>query len=147
MRGFPGSLVVKNTPANAREHRRYGFNPKVRKIPWRRKWQPAPVFLPGQSRGQRSLTGRRPWVASKLGTTEQLRTEVFPRTTTRDLELLLDSHMLTMLTRQQVAAESSVQLKKNVSFCSIRSCTVRRDCTEQTSGLVRDFWSFRGLQL
>ena len=31
------------------------FDPWVRKIPWRRKWQPTPVFLPGKSHGQRSL--------------------------------------------------------------------------------------------
>ena len=34
-----------------------GFNPWVRKIPWRRAWWPAPVFLPGESRGQRHLEG------------------------------------------------------------------------------------------
>ena len=32
-----------------------GFDPWVRKIPWRRVWQPTPVFLPGESHGQRSL--------------------------------------------------------------------------------------------
>ena len=37
------------------------FNPWVRKIPWRRKWQPTPVFLPGESHGQRSLEGYSPW--------------------------------------------------------------------------------------
>ena len=37
--------------------RRCGFNPWVRKISWRRKWQPTPVFLPGKSHGQRSLSG------------------------------------------------------------------------------------------
>ena len=37
--------------------RRHGFNPWIGKIPWRRKWQPTPVFLPGESRGQRSLVG------------------------------------------------------------------------------------------
>ena len=36
---------------------RCGFNPWARKIPWRRKWQPAPIFLPGKSHGQRSLVG------------------------------------------------------------------------------------------
>jgi len=40
-----------------KRHRRYGFNPWVGKIPWRRKWQSAPVFLPGKSHGQRSLAG------------------------------------------------------------------------------------------
>ena len=43
--GFPGGAVVKNLPASARRHRRYGFDPWVRKIPWRRKWQPTPVFF------------------------------------------------------------------------------------------------------
>ena len=41
--------------------RRPGFDPWVRKIPWRRKWQPSPVFLPGESHGQRSLEGYSPW--------------------------------------------------------------------------------------
>ena len=34
---------------------------KISKIPWRRKWQPTPVFLPGKSHGQRSLAGYCPW--------------------------------------------------------------------------------------
>ena len=40
---------------------RYRFDPWVGKIPWRRKWQPTPVFLPGKSQGQRSLMGHSPW--------------------------------------------------------------------------------------
>ena len=49
-----------------------GFNPWVGKIPWRRKWQPTPVFLPGESQGQRSLAGYSPWGRKELDTTEQL---------------------------------------------------------------------------
>ena len=41
--------------------RRYRFNPWVRKIPWRGKWQPTPIFLPRKSHGQRSLAGYSPW--------------------------------------------------------------------------------------
>ena len=37
--------------------RRLGFNPWVGKIPWRRKWQPTPGFLPGESHGQKRLAG------------------------------------------------------------------------------------------
>ena len=37
------------------------FDPWVRKIPWRRKWQPTPVFLPGKSHGRRSLVGYSSW--------------------------------------------------------------------------------------
>ena len=40
---------------------RHGFDPWVRKIPWRRKWQHIPVFLPGKSHGKRSLVGYSPW--------------------------------------------------------------------------------------
>ena len=43
--------------------RRFGPNPWVMKIPWRRKWQPTPVFLPGKSHVQRSLVGYSHWVA------------------------------------------------------------------------------------
>ena len=42
-------LVVKKPPANAGNIKRCGFNPWVGKIPWRRAWQPTPVFLPGES--------------------------------------------------------------------------------------------------
>ena len=44
--------MVKRQPANARRRR---FDPWVRKIPWRRRWQPTLVFLPGKSHGWRSL--------------------------------------------------------------------------------------------
>ena len=37
---------------------------------WRRKWQPTPVFLPGESQGQRSLVGGRLWGHTESGTTE-----------------------------------------------------------------------------
>ena len=52
--------------------RRPGFDPWVRKIPWRRKWQPTPVLLPGKSYGRRSLVGYSPWGRKELDTTEQL---------------------------------------------------------------------------
>ena len=51
---FSHFTVVKNLTAN---YRRCEFNPWVGKLPWRRKWQPAPVFLPGESLGERSLVG------------------------------------------------------------------------------------------
>ena len=52
--------------------RRCGFNCWVRKIPWRRKRQPIPVFLPGKSHGQRSLVGSCRWGRKELDTTERL---------------------------------------------------------------------------
>ena len=48
---FPGGSVGKESTCNTGET---GFNSWVKKIPWRRKWQPTPVFLPGTSHGQRA---------------------------------------------------------------------------------------------
>ena len=53
---------------------RPGFDPWVGKIPWRRKWQPIPVFLPGESHGQRSLAGYSPQGLKESDTTERLHT-------------------------------------------------------------------------
>ena len=57
--GFAGGSVGKEPTCQHKRHRRLGFNPWVGKIPWRRKWQPTPAFLPGESHGQRSPWGRR----------------------------------------------------------------------------------------
>ena len=58
-RGSYVALVVKNPPAKAGNVRQ-GFKPWVGTIPWRREWQPTPVFLPGESHGQRNLVGYSP---------------------------------------------------------------------------------------
>ena len=52
--------------------RRCGFDSWVEKIPWRRKWLPTPVFLPGKSHGQRSLVGYSLWDRKDSDTAEQL---------------------------------------------------------------------------
>ena len=49
-----------------------GFDPWVEKIPWRRKWQPTPVFMPGKTHGQRNLVGYSPWGRKESDTTEQI---------------------------------------------------------------------------
>ena len=58
---------------SACQHGRCGFDPWIRKILWRRKWQPSPVFLPGKFRGQRSLAGYSPWGCTELDRTEHTR--------------------------------------------------------------------------
>jgi len=63
------ALVVKNLPSNA-GNKRLRFNPWVRKIPWRRAWQPTPVFLPGEPNGQRSLVGYSSKGCKESNTTE-----------------------------------------------------------------------------
>ena len=63
--------MVKNPPANA-EVKRCGFDSWVGKILWRRAWQLIPVFLPGQSHGQRSLVVYSLWGCKELDMIEQL---------------------------------------------------------------------------
>ena len=67
---------------NSRRHKRPGFDPWVWKSPWRRAWQPTPVFLPGESHGQRSLVGYSPWSCKELDTTDWLHAHVYAHTHT-----------------------------------------------------------------
>ena len=62
--------MVQNLPADARDRRDGVFYPWVGKIPWRRAWQPTPVFLPGESHGQRSLVSYSPWDRTESDTIE-----------------------------------------------------------------------------
>ena len=68
MWAFLVAQTVKNLPAMQET--------RVRSLaqegPWRRKWQPTPLFLPGEPRGQRSLAGHSPWGHKALDTTERL---------------------------------------------------------------------------
>ena len=54
------ALVIKDPPANTGEIR-HGFHPWVREVPWRRAWQPIPLFLSGECHGQRSLVACSPY--------------------------------------------------------------------------------------
>ena len=67
---FPSGTNGKEPARQCRRLRRRGFHPWVRKIPWRRSWQPTPVFLPGESHGQRSLAGYVPKGCKELDMTE-----------------------------------------------------------------------------
>ena len=74
---------VKNIPSGkesacqGRRRKRRGFNPWVGKIPWSRKWQPTPGFLPGESHGQRSLAGYSPGSCKEVDTAEHTRLRSF----------------------------------------------------------------------
>ena len=63
--GFPNGVMVRNLPAGDS-----GSIPGVGQIPWKRAWQPTPVFLPGESHGQRILAGYIPWGHKESDMTE-----------------------------------------------------------------------------
>ena len=58
--GFPGGTTGEEPTCQHRRHKTCGIDSWVRKIPWRKAWQPTPVFLPGKSHGQRNLVGYSP---------------------------------------------------------------------------------------
>ena len=62
--GLPWWLSGRESACQCRRHR---FDPCVEKAPWRRVWQPTPVFLLGKSHGQRSLAGYCPWGHKRVG--------------------------------------------------------------------------------
>ena len=59
--GFSGGTSDKEPSCQCRRCKSHRFDPWIRKTPWRKPWQPTPVFLPGQSYGQRSLVGYGPY--------------------------------------------------------------------------------------
>ena len=81
--GFPGGSVVKNLPVNTGD---MGSIPGSGKIPWRKKWQPTPVFLPVKSHGQRSLVSYSPWGHKESDMTEYACMYIHTHTHTRTLD-------------------------------------------------------------
>ena len=67
--GLPGGSDGKESACSAGDLCSIPWNGK---IPWRRKWQPAPIFLSGKSQGRRSLVSYSPWGCKELDMTEQL---------------------------------------------------------------------------
>ena len=59
--GVPGATSGEEPTCQCRRRKRRGLDPWTRKVPWRRKWHPTPVFLSGEALGQKSLVGCSPW--------------------------------------------------------------------------------------
>ena len=69
---LPGWYGGEESALQCRRCKRHGFTLWVGKIPWKRKWQPTPVFWPGEFHRQRSQAGYNPWGCKELDMTEQL---------------------------------------------------------------------------
>ena len=69
---LPAGAVAKNSACQCRRCERLRFDPWVGKIPWRREWQTAPIFLPGESHGQGSLVGYSPGGRKESDVTEHV---------------------------------------------------------------------------
>ena len=94
--GLPRWRTGKVSACQCRRHKRRWFDPWVGKIPWRRKWRPSPVFLPGNFHGQRSLAGYSPWHCKESDTTKWLSTQC-PKYTKKLMKL--NSKKITKITQ------------------------------------------------
>jgi len=74
--GFPSGASGKVSACQCRRCKRHGFSPWIGKIPWRRKWQPTPVFLPGKSHGQEEPGGLWSRTCKETDMTEWLSTHI-----------------------------------------------------------------------
>ena len=77
-KGMAASLGGSDGTSICLQCRRPRFDPWVGKIPWRRKWQPTPVLLPGKFHGWRNLIGYSPWGHKESDTTERLHFHFHP---------------------------------------------------------------------
>ena len=77
LKGFLDGVSGKEPACQCRRHKRCGFDPWVRKNPWRREWHPTSVFLPGESHGLRILVGHSPWGCKESNRTEGLSTHTY----------------------------------------------------------------------
>ena len=76
--GFAVGTSGKEPTCQWKRCKRLRFHPWVGKIPWRRNWQPTPVFLPGKSHGQRSLAGYSPGISKEWDTTKHMSAHSMP---------------------------------------------------------------------
>ena len=85
--------------------KRCRFDPWLRKSPWRRKWQPTPVFLPGKSYGQRILESYSPWGCKRVGhnlATEQQQQALLPQNRRSPLFFIWDYSVSPSLARKPI---------------------------------------------
>ena len=78
--GFPGGSAVEESSCQCRRRRRCKFDSWFWKIPWRRKWQPTPVFLTGESHRHRGLVGYSPWGCKESDMTDHALSSTFIET-------------------------------------------------------------------
>ena len=121
--------------------RRPKFDFWVRKIPWRKEWQPNPAFLPGESHGQRSLVGYSPWDHKESNTTERLNVP----TQTQGTQCICTHIFIHVYTNTQYIR---THIFKQIDLCSVRNTSVTSH-NHQLFFVVRTFkiYSFNNSQV
>ena len=105
--GLPRWLSGEEPACRCKRDRRCRFSPWVGEIPWRRKWQPIPVCLPGKYHGQGSLAGYSPRGCTESDMTEWLRTSC------TKVSMLLGSSLQIIVTWAREPLVGSIWIFKN----------------------------------
>ena len=127
---FPGGASGEEPACQCRRCKRSRLDPWVRKISWRRAWQPTPVFLPGESHGQRSLVGYSPWDHKESDRTEHTRAYTRTHTQTFSQQQILSQK----ITKNCVPSKSRISKKQGRA----RSCQeARSDIENKTKDIFR----------
>ena len=112
-----------------RRHWRRGFNPWMGKIPWRRKWQPTPVFLPGKSHRQRSLAGYSQWGCKESDITMHTRINIlFVSTRQYRLQTIGTTQLLLQL------AQCLTSKRCSENSCGMNGCYPHSECPFSRQG-------------
>ena len=128
---LPGLHSGKESACWCRRHKRCGFNPWVRKIPWSRKWQPTPLFLPGEFYGQRSLASYSPWGCKELGKAKHI---ARARIVKHDIDRLVKK-LKWRIRKEEMSVQDKMHLTKNAEGAmSLKTEQVGRG-TELSSNL------------
>ena len=158
-KGFPGGTTGKEPTCQCRTCKRCGFDPWVGKIPWRRAWQSTPVFLPGESHGQKSLwatvhrvaksqtplrwLGTHAWCTGKVAVVLQLQNEN-PAVDIHEAiakvqisSFLLLSYVWLFATPWTAACQASVSIPTPGAYSN--SCSLSRWCHPTISSSVVPF--------
>ena len=131
--GFLGSASGKGPACQCRRHKRYWFDPWIRKIPWRRHGNPLLLFLPGESHGRRSLAGYKSMGSQRVRhdwVTEHAHTHVWTAPT-GGLQIGLNAHCT--LRWQYSQKQGYLQ----VSF----RCPIGMDHLSPQTSLPLDLWN------
>ena len=116
--GLPRWHSGKDSACQRRRRKRLGFSPWFEKTPWRRKWQPTPVFVPGKSHGQRSLADYSPWGCKESDTTEHTHTHTHTRTRTHVFLYWQQSNKVDKIIPVFQMKEEEMQSTRCLLFCS-----------------------------
>ena len=118
--GFPGDTSNKEPTFQCRS-KRQGFEPWVRKTPWRRKWQLTPVFLPGESHEQRNFASYSPWGFKESDMTELTSHRVYKRKSAKGkVRQRLRYQKRNRETKAETHTEASK--RKIVKICQRKEC-------------------------